>query len=40
MRLSADAAHNELLLHFQERIRRNEPLARHGTFAVGIRPQP
>lgn len=35
MRFHADTAYNELHPHFQERIHRNEPLARHCTFGVG-----
>jgi UDP-N-acetylmuramate dehydrogenase len=35
MRFDADTAYNELHPHFQGRIRRNEPLARHCTFGVG-----
>ena len=35
MRFNADTAYKELRPHFQERVRRNEPLARHCTFGVG-----
>src|SRR6266702_3782308 len=35
MRFDADTAYKELRPHFQERVRRNEPLARHCTFGVG-----
>src|SRR5437764_15189118 len=35
MRFHADTAYKELHPHFQERVRRNEPLARHCTFGVG-----
>lgn len=35
MTFAADAVYAELHPHFQERVRRNEPLARHGTFGVG-----
>ena len=35
MRFHADTAYKELRPHFQERVRRNEPLARHCTFGVG-----
>jgi UDP-N-acetylmuramate dehydrogenase len=35
MRFNADTAYKELHPHFQERVRRNEPLARHCTFGVG-----
>ena len=32
---NADLAYAELYPHFRERVRRGEPLARHGTFGVG-----
>src|SRR5579884_2314171 len=35
MTFDADTVYSELRPHFRERIRRNEPLARHGTFGVG-----
>src|SRR6266702_1455358 len=35
MRFDIDTAYNKLLPHFQERVRRNESLARHCTFGVG-----
>ena len=35
MTFNADFVYAELRPHFQERVRRNEPLARHGTFGVG-----
>src|SRR5437588_8187486 len=35
MRFNADTAYKELHPHFRERVRRNEPLARHCTFGVG-----
>ncbi len=35
MTFNADFGYAELRPHFQERVRRNEPLARHGTFGVG-----
>ena len=35
MRFDADTAYNELRPHFQGRVRRNEPMARHCTFGVG-----
>jgi UDP-N-acetylmuramate dehydrogenase len=35
MRFNADTAYNELHPHFRERVRHNEPLARHCTFGVG-----
>ena len=35
MRFDADTAYNELRPHFQERVRRNESMARHCTFGVG-----
>ncbi len=35
MTFDAEAVYTELHEHFRERVRRNEPLARHGTFGVG-----
>lgn len=35
MTFDAGAVYAELRPHFRERVRRNEPLARHGTFGVG-----
>jgi UDP-N-acetylmuramate dehydrogenase len=35
MSFHADTAYKELRPHFQERVRRNEPLVRHCTFGVG-----
>lgn len=35
MTFDADTVYSELRPHFRERVRRNEPLARHGTFGVG-----
>ncbi len=35
MTFDADAVYAELHPHFRERVRRNEPLARHSTFGVG-----
>jgi UDP-N-acetylmuramate dehydrogenase len=35
MMFNADLVYAELRPHFQERVRPNEPLARHGTFGVG-----
>lgn len=35
MTFNADIIYTELRTHFQERVRRNEPLARHCTFGVG-----
>src|SRR5437660_6195776 len=35
MRFNADTAYKQLHPHFQGRVRRNEPLARHCTFGVG-----
>jgi UDP-N-acetylmuramate dehydrogenase len=35
MTLNTDITYNELRPHFQERVRRHEPLARHSTFGVG-----
>src|SRR5437764_10244035 len=35
MTFDAEAVYTELRPHFRERVRRNEPLARHGTFGVG-----
>src|SRR6266568_8455437 len=35
MRFNADTAYKELRPHFQKRVRRDEPLARHCTFGVG-----
>jgi len=35
MTFDADITYTRLRPYFQERIRRNEPLARHGTFGVG-----
>jgi UDP-N-acetylmuramate dehydrogenase len=35
MRFDADTVYQELRPHFQERVRHNEPLARHCTFGVG-----
>src|SRR5213082_3491633 len=35
MTFDAETAYTELRTHFRERVRRNEPLARHGTFGVG-----
>jgi len=35
MSFDANTAYSELRPHFRERVRRNEPLARHGTFGVG-----
>jgi UDP-N-acetylmuramate dehydrogenase len=35
MKFNADTAFSELRPHFQERVRRNEPLARHSAFGVG-----
>lgn len=35
MTFDAETTYRELRSHFGERVRRNEPLARHGTFGVG-----
>jgi UDP-N-acetylmuramate dehydrogenase len=35
MTFDTDTAYNELRPHFQERVRRHEPLARHSAFGVG-----
>jgi len=35
MTFDVETAYNELRSQFGERVRRNEPLARHGTFGVG-----
>ena len=35
MTFDADTVYSELHPHFQERVRRNEPLARHSAFGVG-----
>jgi UDP-N-acetylmuramate dehydrogenase len=35
MTFNADTTYNELRPYFQERVRRNEPLARHSAFGVG-----
>lgn len=35
MAFHADSLFNELLLHFKERVRRNEPLAHRSAFGVG-----
>src|SRR2546423_15590210 len=35
MAFDAEVVYTELHEHFRERVRRNEPLARHGTFGVG-----
>src|SRR6266550_6288995 len=35
MTFDAEAVYTELHEHFRERVRRNEPVARHGTFGVG-----
>src|SRR5436309_2485320 len=35
MTFDAEVVYTELHEHFRERVRRNEPLARHGTFGVG-----
>lgn len=35
MTFDADTIYTELRPHFRERVRHNEPLARHGTFGVG-----
>ena len=35
MTFDADSAYSELQLHFQERVRRQEPLARHCALGVG-----
>jgi UDP-N-acetylmuramate dehydrogenase len=35
MPFDADTTYSEIRPHFRERVRRNEPLARHGTFGVG-----
>lgn len=35
MPFDAETTYSELRPHFRERVRRNEPLARHGTFGVG-----
>ncbi len=35
MTFDVETAYRELRIHFGERVRRNEPLARHCTFGVG-----
>ena len=35
MTFNTDIVYAELHPHFKERVRRDEPLARHGTFGVG-----
>ncbi len=35
MTFDAESVYAELRPHFRERVRRNEPLSRHGTFGVG-----